>query len=66
MIIILIIHVLSILAQSLVHNSSIVSGDVMTFLLFSLLFVSEEMTGITSNEKIVSKNPFRKKVNKYI
>ena len=57
---------LSILAQSLVHNSSIVSGDVMTFLLFSLLFVSEEMTGITSNEKIVSKNPFRKKVNKYI
>lgn len=43
---------LSILAQSLVHNSSIISGDVMTFLLFSLLFVSEEITGITNNDRI--------------
>lgn len=43
---------LAILAQSLVHNSSIISGDVMTFLLFSLLVVSEEITGITSKDRV--------------
>ena len=51
---------LAILAQSLVHNSSIISGDVMTFLLFSLLFVSEEVTGITKRDRILNTTSFQK------